>query len=396
MVLCFYYFFSYPSLLELHYGGRKRKSQTAREWAREIGLLVREAEQRIDAELFLDEYPRWELGTPHGSIILHEMFLHTAEQGWKEVERLIHQGCQGSALEPDLGVGWSAMELVGYQTSHKEIWDIYHSVYLLRRSPGLPPCGAQQRGRVICDILSSLTSRLHRWGYPAATGEGWRSKDKWLPRPSRRVSYEEALKAAYQRALEMANVLRSDIERLSQGMRDVPQTCSRSWSRGRSHSRSHGRGHNQSHPQSHSWSRQLESPSGSQSRMRVTFWMWEIKPDPKEEEENYLPEPSISDIEVWLDWWADQLGTPCWWWELRAISGVKDPWKLAHKIWASFSIPEVRRRTFPGQNFTAPPAPKCLNRNAFLPDNLSYQDIWQQPFLLCHLHQGTAVLGRKT
>ena len=29
-----------------------------------------------------------------------------------------------------------------------------------------------------------------------------------------------------------------------------------------------------------------------------------------------------------------------------------------------------------------PPAPKCLNRNAFLPDELSYQDIWQQPILL--------------
>ena len=38
----------------------------------------------------------------------------------------------------------------------------------------------------------------------------------------------EALKVAHQRALEMAEVLRSNIERLSQGMRDVPQTHSRS------------------------------------------------------------------------------------------------------------------------------------------------------------------------
>ena len=34
------------------------------------------------------------------------------------------------------------------------------------------------------------------------------------------------------------------------------------------------------------------------------------------------------------------------------------------------------------QEYTAPPAPRCLNRNAFLPDELSYQDIWQQPSLL--------------
>ena len=162
MVLCFYCLFSYHSLLELHYGGRIRKSQTARELARETGLLVREAEQRIDADLFLDEYPRWELGAPHWSIILHEMFLHASEQGQKEAKRLICQECQGSASEPNLGVGQSAMELVGYQTSHKEIWDIYHSVYLLRRSPGLPPHGGQQRGRVIHDILSSLMIQLHR------------------------------------------------------------------------------------------------------------------------------------------------------------------------------------------------------------------------------------------
>ena len=114
------------------------------------------------------------------------------------------------------------MELVGYQTSCKEIQDTYHSVYLLRRSPGLPLCGAQQRGKVICDILSSLTSQLHRQGYPAATGEGQGSKNEWLPRLSRRESYKEALKAACQRVLETAAVLRSDIERLSQGMRDVP------------------------------------------------------------------------------------------------------------------------------------------------------------------------------
>ena len=81
MVLHFCYFFSYPSLLELHYGERLRKSQTTREWAREAGLLIREAECRIDMELFLNEYPQWELGAPHQSLILHEMFLHAAEWG---------------------------------------------------------------------------------------------------------------------------------------------------------------------------------------------------------------------------------------------------------------------------------------------------------------------------
>ena len=89
MVLCFYCLFSYPSLLELHYGGRLKKSQATRDQAREMGIMVREAEWTIDAKLFLNEYPRWELGAPHWSIILHKMFLHAAEWGQKEVERLI-------------------------------------------------------------------------------------------------------------------------------------------------------------------------------------------------------------------------------------------------------------------------------------------------------------------
>ena len=36
----------------------------------------------------------------------------------------------------------------------------------------------------------------------------------------------------------------------------------------------------------------------------------------------------------------------------------------------------------PRTGFHCAPTPKCLNRNAFLPDDLSYQDIWQQPFFL--------------
>ena len=81
--------FSFHSLLELHYGGRINKSQTAREQAIEVGFMIREAEWRLDAELFLDEYPIWELGAPHQSVILYEMFLHATKQGQKEAERFI-------------------------------------------------------------------------------------------------------------------------------------------------------------------------------------------------------------------------------------------------------------------------------------------------------------------
>ena len=91
---------------------------------------------------------------------------------------------------------------------------------------------------------------------------------------------------------------------------------------------------------------------------------------------------------TWLEWQACQLSTPAWWSELTAILGVKDPQKLAHKIWASFSIPEVRMRAFLEQEYTAPPSPKCLDRNAFLPDELSYQDVWPHLVLMVAYARG--------
>ena len=95
-----------------------------------------------------------------------------------------------------------------------------------------------------------------------------------------------------------------------------------------------------------------------------------------------MAEPSVSEMEKWLEWQAKQLGTPAWWLELKGILGVKDLWKPAHKIRDSFYIPEVRMRASPKQQYMAPPAPKCLNRNTSIPDELSYQDVHQQPSLL--------------
>ena len=86
-----------------------------------MGTSVRESKCQMDIRLFLDEYPRWELGTPPWSVILHKMFLHAAERGWKEEECMVCWGHWGNISKPNPEAGHSAMELVGYQTSHKEI-----------------------------------------------------------------------------------------------------------------------------------------------------------------------------------------------------------------------------------------------------------------------------------
>ena len=98
----------------------------------------------VELDLFLDEYPRWDLGTLHWLVILHEMFLHATAKGWQEAECMWHQGHQGSVKEPDPEAGQSALELIGYHTSRAEVRDVYHSVYLLTRTPGFPFCGAVQ------------------------------------------------------------------------------------------------------------------------------------------------------------------------------------------------------------------------------------------------------------
>ena len=55
----------------------------AQDFVEENNTSIQEAEHLIDIRLFLDEYPRWELGTPHRAIIPHEMFLHTWIGGGK-------------------------------------------------------------------------------------------------------------------------------------------------------------------------------------------------------------------------------------------------------------------------------------------------------------------------
>ena len=124
----------------LCFGDKWHKSLTAKEQAREEGLLVQEAECCIDANLFLDEDLQWDVGGPHHPFILQRMFVHATKSGWKEAERLIHHDCQQGLPKLDPEVDVSTVQLVGYQMSSKEIGDLYHQVYMLKRLPGPPLC----------------------------------------------------------------------------------------------------------------------------------------------------------------------------------------------------------------------------------------------------------------
>ena len=103
------------------YGSKRDKALAAKGWAAKEGLSVWETERVIDIELFLEGQTRLEADSCHCLMMLYKEFQHAADQGQKEAEQMVCQGCRGSTLEPDPEVGQSAMELVGYQTSRKEI-----------------------------------------------------------------------------------------------------------------------------------------------------------------------------------------------------------------------------------------------------------------------------------
>ena len=60
----------------------------------------------MDMELFLELQSSWPEYSPHCLVILNEMFLHAAIEGWKEAEQTVCQGHQPHMpqLDPEAGI----------------------------------------------------------------------------------------------------------------------------------------------------------------------------------------------------------------------------------------------------------------------------------------------------
>ena len=103
--------------------------------------------------------------------------------------------------------------------SRQEMQDVYHSVYLLWRCPGSPSCGVLRRRRAIQDILSSLQAQVQRRTYSTETeGPSAHGGKRVGTKPLQ--SYEVVLWAAHQKALETAEALCNDLERLDDDHRE--------------------------------------------------------------------------------------------------------------------------------------------------------------------------------
>ena len=204
----------------------------------------------VETDLFLDEYPSGTLGPPI-SQLSYTRCSCMWYQGWKEAERMCCWGCQGSIREPSSEVDQSALHLIGYHTSQKELRDMYHGVYLLNRAPGFPSC--VKRRRAIQEILSSLQDRLQMWTSSAEDEDSPENERESAPPPT----YEAALWVAHWKVMETATALQSDLDRLNNELRGRTRAHSQSGNRHRIQSGS------QCRTRSRSWHRMQ---SGSQHR----------------------------------------------------------------------------------------------------------------------------------
>ena len=149
---------------------------------------------------------------------------------------------------------------------------------------------------------------LMKWLFRWPTRGCWR-----LPKPSRVTTRGLARNEGKDHRL----VPRAKVEVSPELTVEVsPELTPRGWSR--NHARANSQGCSHSNLQNVCpW-----SPDEPPPRKRVTFNDPKVEKSPEREEANCLTEPSITDVEMWLEFQAWQLGTPTWWEELGAIPAI--------------------------------------------------------------------------
>ena len=151
-VFCSFIFYRYHRLMVKRYRSKMDKAAATKGWAAKEGWSVQETERMTDVELFLEGQTRWKEDSPHQLVMLYEMFKHATDEGWKEAEQTVCQGCQQGLprLDPEADV--SAIQLVGPQTMKEEILSLYLEVYKQQRLPGSLP----REPELIEEVVSSF------------------------------------------------------------------------------------------------------------------------------------------------------------------------------------------------------------------------------------------------
>ena len=176
-------------------------------------------ERAVDVDLFLEAQEPCAKDSPHRLVILHEMFLHAAYEGWKEVEQAVCWGCQQHMPQLDPEVGIPTVQLVHPEIDREQLLELYLEVYKLHRLPCSPPGEP-----AILEEISSVPPSLSTRGEGALPTSKNQSALKASIFPQNRLPLQEwedsidrslaRVHEAHQKALLTAVTLEEEIKRL--------------------------------------------------------------------------------------------------------------------------------------------------------------------------------------
>ena len=166
------------------YGSKKKFQATKWWWGTDEGRSVWEMEWVMDVELFLESEAWWGEDSPQCLAMMHEMFQHAAAKGWKEAEWILHWGCWQWLSQLNLAAGILAVQLVGPETSEKELQELYLEVYKLHRLPGSPPGEPALLEEVVSSLKDCQGWKEERTS--AATARSWLADPQETEPPGRK------------------------------------------------------------------------------------------------------------------------------------------------------------------------------------------------------------------
>ena len=200
-------------------------------------LSFREAEQVVETDLFLDEYPWWNIGSPTSQLSYMRCsctWHHEGKKRWNVCAARLPRQCKRTQFRS--GSICLASDRVPHIPKRTERPVPQHvspkqtiRVPLLWRSVVS-----------IQEILSSLWDRLQRQTSSAEAKDAPGNERESAPLPT----YEVALQVACQKVMETAKALQSNLDRLDNELRGRPRAHSqggsrhRTWSRGQHRMRS--------------------------------------------------------------------------------------------------------------------------------------------------------------
>ena len=354
---------SYHCLMVSWYISKREKFQMAEKRSTEEQRLVWELEQAMDVELFMELQSNWPEDSPYHLMILHKMFWHAANEGWKEVEWTICQGCwlHMPQLNPEVGI--PAIQLVGPQMTKEEFMEIYLQVYKLHRLPSCPPSKLAIWEEIMAKGLDNSYGKEDQT--PEAATQSWlESSHSSRSRTPHRgdnnpVGWTLAMvQEAHQKVLSTASTLEKEIERLHHAQ---ARSQSRTRSKSRDCHRPSGEGQKRRCHQVRFTDEPVSSQSadpkmplgeeGSQGRgsdleellelkATVASFLWGSLETLDEEGEKMPPQPDTADFSQWVKWKSERCETPDWWEELLAVLGKEDARRLAREVRPSFTLPQ--------------------------------------------------------